>query len=168
MHKRIIVAIIALAAAFALAACGDSNNKSVKLADEAQVEAADKTAENAAAPKADDTDKETKKDDAEKAEDKDKETTDEDAEKEAEPETEELETVEGVVAPKERLQKEWIGKVAADGDGLNLRSGPDSKYEEIDVIPDDTEVTIIAEENGWGYTTYRDQYGWVSLDWIQK
>ena len=156
MYKKIIAAIIAIAAAFVLAACGSSDSKSVRLAEEAPEGAAAEAA-------AEDAGNETLNDDAVKTADGNAEK-----EKEAEPETEAVKVPEGVEAPEEWLAEEWKGVIAADGDGLNLRSGPDSVYEEIDLVPDDTEVTILAEKDGWGFTSYRDQYGWVSLEWINK
>ena len=59
MYKRIIAVIIAVAAAFALAACGESSSKSVKL-DEGTPAAAEavQTAEKAATPEADKKDAE--------------------------------------------------------------------------------------------------------------
>lgn len=163
MYKRIIAAVIALMAAFALAACGSSDNKSVKLAEEAPAGAqAEASNDKIETPKAEEAaDKEIKTDDAEKASDEDKDNG-------TDAENEEIHVPEGVVAPEKMLTRKWTGTIAADGDGLNLRSGPDSDYEEIDLIPDDTEVDILAEQDGWGLTTYRDQYGWIFLEWVEK
>ena len=172
MNKRIIAAVIALAAAFALAACGSSDSKSVKLAEDAPAGAAAEASDDKIeTPKAGEAaDNEIRKDDAEKAsdEDKDRGTDAEDADKENEAENEKIQVPEGVVAPEKMLDKEWTGTVSADGDGLNLRSGPDSDYEEIDLIPDDTEVDILAEQDGWGFTSFKDQYGWIFLEWVEK
>ena len=73
----------------------------------------------------------------------------------------------GVIMPKEFLDEPRDAEVSGtEGIGLFLRQGPSSTYGDIDLIPEGTKVTIQAEMDNWGFTTYRDQYGWVSLDFI--
>ena len=165
MYKKIIAVIAVIAAALALTACGKTSN-SVKLA-EAPAGAGTEAGGDAAA---DNTDKDNGEVKAAEADDKgtaDGKTEDTQKKTEEDKDKEPL-TVEGIVAPAKMLDQEWTGTIAADGDGLRLRSGPDPEYEEIDLIPDETQVTVYAEENGWGYTNYRDQYGWISLEWVAK
>lgn len=45
---------------------------------------------------------------------------------------------------------------------LNLRGGPDSDYKSKGVLKQGESITILAQVNGWGYTTK----GWVSMKYI--
>lgn len=45
---------------------------------------------------------------------------------------------------------------------LNLRNGPDSSYKSKGVLKQNETITILAQVNGWGYTTK----GWVSMKYI--
>ena len=45
---------------------------------------------------------------------------------------------------------------------LNLRSGPDGSYKSKGVLKQNETITILAQVNGWGYTTK----GWVSMKYI--
>lgn len=49
--------------------------------------------------------------------------------------------------------------------GLNLRNGPGTEFETVtnQRIPDYTELFIDYTYNGWGYTNYNDEHGWVYL-----
>ncbi len=49
--------------------------------------------------------------------------------------------------------------------GLRLRSGPGTSYTGLDVIPYNTTVTVTTIQDGWGYTTYNGQAGWISLEY---
>lgn len=52
--------------------------------------------------------------------------------------------------------------------GLNIRTGTGSNFKKIGAIPYNTTITITKERNGWGYTTYKNMGGWVSLQYIKK
>ena len=52
--------------------------------------------------------------------------------------------------------------------GLNMRSAPSSSGSKLTAIPYNTTVTITAEQNGWGKTSYGGKTGWVSLQYISK
>ena len=76
-----------------------------------------------------------------------------------------------------RIKDGWISKsyvyiegtTASDGGTgtvtateLNLRNGPDASYKSKGVLKQNETVTILAQVNGWGYTTK----GWVSMKYI--
>lgn len=73
-----------------------------------------------------------------------------------------------ITAPDQMLAEPKQVTVAADGDVLTFREGPGSEYDGFDAVPDGTELTIEAEQDGWGLTNYNDQYGWVSLDFVTE
>ena len=50
------------------------------------------------------------------------------------------------------------------GDGLNIREGAGTSYKKVGSYAKNTEVTIIAEKDGWGKT----QKGWISLEYTTK
>lgn len=58
-------------------------------------------------------------------------------------------------------------KVTADP-SLYLRAEPTTSSTALASIPYQTTITIIAEQNGWGKTTYGGKTGWVSLTYITK
>lgn len=49
-------------------------------------------------------------------------------------------------------------------DGLRVRKGAGVKYSVVKVLAQGTQVTVTAEQNGWGYIVD----GWVSLEWVKK
>jgi len=61
----------------------------------------------------------------------------------------------------------YSGVVSADGDGLTLRSGPDSDNDFLAVIPDGTQLDILDVQDGWGYVSFDGYEGWVSLDYVE-
>ena len=95
-------------------------------------------------------------------------TTEKETTTEPETTTEEIETQEGLIAPASTLDEAKKVVVSADGDQLTLRLGPGSDYDQATMIDDGTELTITAEDSGWGYTTYNKQAGWVSMDWVTE
>lgn len=52
--------------------------------------------------------------------------------------------------------------------GLNMRSSASSSASKLTAIPYNTTVTITAEQNGWGKTTYGGKTGWISLQYTSK
>ncbi len=50
--------------------------------------------------------------------------------------------------------------------GLNLRSSPSSSGERLAIIPQDTVIKVVAEENGWVKTTYEGVTGWLSGNYL--
>ena len=61
----------------------------------------------------------------------------------------------------------YQGKITAKT-GLNMRKTPSSSGTKLTAIPQNTTITITAEQNGWGKTTYNGKTGWVSLQYVQK
>jgi len=61
----------------------------------------------------------------------------------------------------------WQGRITAKT-GLNMRKSASSSAAKVTAIPKNTVVTITAEQNGWGKTSYNGKSGWVSLDYVQK
>lgn len=52
-------------------------------------------------------------------------------------------------------------------EGLNMRYGPGSEYDVIDVIPDKTELTELGWDEGWVYIMWKGQYGWISAQYFR-
>ncbi|MBQ4050527.1 MAG: RICIN domain-containing protein [Oscillospiraceae bacterium] len=52
--------------------------------------------------------------------------------------------------------------------GLNMRSSASSSSSKLTAIPYNTTVTITAEQNGWGKTSYGGKTGWISLQYTSK
>ena len=71
-----------------------------------------------------------------------------------------------IVQPEEKYEIGYHCVVRADG-GLCLRSGPDTAYDVILVIPDGTEVEEFGFENEWVFTEYQGQPGWVSSRYLE-
>ena len=59
-----------------------------------------------------------------------------------------------------------IYKVNTPDSSLNLRAEPNTLCEVLDSIPHNTELNITKIQNGWGYTSYNNIKGWVSLDFV--
>lgn len=49
---------------------------------------------------------------------------------------------------------------------LNIRSGPDTEYEQIGTLRNRTVISIIGVDNGWYKITYKDTTGYVSSDYV--
>ena len=47
--------------------------------------------------------------------------------------------------------------------GMRLRSGPDTNYTSLDVIPCGTFVYVTEVKDGWGYLCYNGKFGWTCL-----
>ncbi len=74
------------------------------------------------------------------------------------------------VTPPEKPEdtfKPYQGKVTAKP-SLNLRKEPTTNSDVLASIPYQTVITVTAEKNGWGKTTYSGQTGWVSLTYVTK
>lgn len=50
--------------------------------------------------------------------------------------------------------------------GLNLRSTPSSSGERLAVVPHNTVIKVLAEENGWVKTTYAGTTGWLASEYL--
>lgn len=48
---------------------------------------------------------------------------------------------------------------------VNLRSGADTSYASLGVVPNGTQLTVTKTENGWGQVDYNGTTGWISLDY---
>ncbi len=55
-----------------------------------------------------------------------------------------------------------------DGDPLNMRAGAGTSNAVVAQIPNGTELVIIDEQYGWGYTSYGEITGWIKLDYTQE
>ena len=55
------------------------------------------------------------------------------------------------------------GTGTVDGSDLNIRKGPDTKYDRVGGLKAGETVKILAQVNGWGYTSK----GWVSMKYIK-
>lgn len=54
-------------------------------------------------------------------------------------------------------------------DGLNIRSGPSTKYEKVETLASTTSVKIISSENGWDKViTDNGQIGWCKSDYLES
>lgn len=52
--------------------------------------------------------------------------------------------------------------------GVNMRSGAGTSYGVVTAIPNNVTVTITKESGSWGYTTYNNKKGWISLNYTKK
>ena len=76
-----------------------------------------------------------------------------------------------IVKPENYLAQEIIrrGTVVAKG-GVRLRTGPDSGYDMITVMPHDAQVIEVGYDDiqsGWIYINYKDYHGWASTEYIK-
>lgn len=51
-------------------------------------------------------------------------------------------------------------------DNLNVRAGDSTSYAKLDLIPSNTEVSIIEIDDDWGKVIYGETVGWISLDYV--
>lgn len=58
------------------------------------------------------------------------------------------------------------GTVRADG-GLRLRKGPGESYDKLLTIPDGTQIACQEQKDGWIKTSYGDQTGYVSQEYVR-
>lgn len=171
MIKKMFIAITAVVVAIGLGACGETKQEEPveTAAETAAVETvAETAAETAAETKASD-EKETTVKETKEGEENAEDNKDDKAEEEPEEVQEEAEVDadDAAVVPAEVLDEGYVGTVfGTEEDGLMLRSGPDSGYEGLAVVPDDTELYIEAVQDGWGYTNYFGDYGWVYLGYV--
>ena len=56
--------------------------------------------------------------------------------------------------------------VYTTNDNLNVRAGNSTSYAKLDLIPSDTQVSIIEIDNDWGKVIYGETVGWISLDYV--
>lgn len=55
--------------------------------------------------------------------------------------------------------------VYVTNDNLNVRSGNDTSYAKLDLIPSDTKVNVIEIDGDWGKVIYGETVGWICLDY---
>ncbi len=55
-----------------------------------------------------------------------------------------------------------------DGDPLNMRAGAGSEFNVITTVPSGTILVVSEEKDGWGYTLYGNNSGWVSMNYLVK
>lgn len=58
------------------------------------------------------------------------------------------------------------GRVSTDGSTLNVRSGPDTGYDQITTLYNNAVLSLIGMENGWYKISYKNLVGYVSSDYI--
>lgn len=58
-------------------------------------------------------------------------------------------------------------RVAASGDPLNLRLGPNVKTDIITYVPSGQEVEVLAVWEDWGYVIYEKSGGWLSMNYLE-
>lgn len=58
-------------------------------------------------------------------------------------------------------------RVAASGDPLNLRLGPNVKTDIITYVPSGEEVEVLAVWEDWGYVIYEKSGGWLSMNYLE-
>lgn len=73
---------------------------------------------------------------------------------------------ETIEAQTESNDNKYVVDVGASN--LNLRSEKTAKSKILHSIPNNTELTITAIEDGWGYTTYKGKSGWVNMDYLKN
>lgn len=61
----------------------------------------------------------------------------------------------------------FYGTVDTDGSRLNLRDYPALTGQILTQIPDDTQVILYGETNGWYVTTYNGRTGYISGDFLK-
>lgn len=64
-------------------------------------------------------------------------------------------------------QEQWAGMVASPL-GLNLRSGPTTEHAVLQILPNETAVTVLAELDDWLYVRALDRHGYVSRNFIAR
>ena len=70
-----------------------------------------------------------------------------------------------LVEPSNNAEEGFHGYVDSP-EGLNMRYGPGEKYGIITVIPNKTELVERGWEEGWVYTEYKGQNGWISAQYF--
>jgi hypothetical protein len=71
-----------------------------------------------------------------------------------------------LVKPTNNSESGFHGYVDS-AEGLNMRFGPGSEYNVIEVIPDKTELTELGWEEGWVYVMWKGKYGWISAQYFR-
>ncbi len=76
----------------------------------------------------------------------------------------------GYYEPKaQNVNETW--KINTNG-GVNLRTGHDTYYSSMGIVPNNTTVKITKkikmDDYTWGYTNYRSKSGWLVLDYAKK
>lgn len=75
-------------------------------------------------------------------------------------ETKENTETKTVVTP-EVMNTKQFNCVVNSADGLTLRLGPGVSYDSVTVIPDETPLVELANQNGWIFVEYEGAQGWV-------
>lgn len=72
-----------------------------------------------------------------------------------------------VVNPAEVNAKHLVGTytITTSSTSLNIRNGAGTSYSKVGSVPKGATVQITAIENDWGYLTYNNVSGWISLDY---
>ncbi len=65
------------------------------------------------------------------------------------------------------LLDEYVEKIVVCSDTVNVRRGPATKYARITSLKDKTEVTAVAEQNGWTLIRLEEGYGWIINDYLK-
>ena len=71
---------------------------------------------------------------------------------------------EPTTAMKNNAQKGYVSK-----DKVNMRKGPDTKYDKVkSEIPKGTALTLYVEQNGWWFVKCDGKYGYIKKDYVEK
>ena len=73
------------------------------------------------------------------------------------------------VGPKDLKATDTFWRVTA-AEGLRLRTGPDTSYEKIGLVPEYTALQELgrSEDGRWMLTLYGRWHGWVSMEHLEK
>lgn len=66
----------------------------------------------------------------------------------------------------DQLYDDYVYYVVTADDTLNMRAGPDTRYERITTIPGMARVGAVANYGGWYLVQYGDDLGWVSGNYL--
>ena len=58
------------------------------------------------------------------------------------------------------------GRVSTEGSSLNVRTGPDTGYDRVEVLYDGTVVKLLGMDNGWFKLDHNGSIGYASSDYI--
>lgn len=63
------------------------------------------------------------------------------------------------------VKEQWVGVIASPL-GLNLRTGPSTEHAVLQILPNETAVTVMAELDDWLYVNALDRLGYVNRSFV--
>ena len=66
----------------------------------------------------------------------------------------------------DQLYEDYVYYIVTAADTLNMRSGPDTRYDRITTIPGMTKVGAVSKYGSWYLVEYGSEMGWVSGDYL--